>query len=282
MDKNICKCKCAPSKKYENNSCISTATLINMAYAFNRKYGNNMINIPEENITESHIRMSILDQFKDKFKNKCNNELCWKKDNFVSFMDEKFRDDLLNNTHKPFGPSAKYEWLNTLHINNVMSQYEDVYDNFLFLGAVPIDFDDIPVGIRDLDIDDVYKNGKTKIGVIFNLDEHYKSGSHWVGSFFDLDKGNLIYYDSTGVYPKDEVVNLFKRMRDFCIDKLNIKDVKSLYNKRQHQHGTSECGVYSIAFIMNMLKHGNYINYFKNTCPDEIINKCRNKYFILN
>ena len=35
----------------------------------------------------------------------------------------------------------KNEWLNTLDIEAVMKQYEKKYNNFIFIGPVPIDFD---------------------------------------------------------------------------------------------------------------------------------------------
>ena len=34
-----------------------------------------------------------------------------------------------------------YEWLTTVDIQNVMKQYEDVYDDFEFIGPSPIDYD---------------------------------------------------------------------------------------------------------------------------------------------
>ena len=46
---------------------------------------------------------------------------------------------------KPVYPSSwnsnKNEWLSTSNIEKVCNQFEDKYNDFMFLGAVPIDFD---------------------------------------------------------------------------------------------------------------------------------------------
>ena len=69
--------------------------------------------------------------------------------------------DLLENTFRPDGPEGKFEWLNTIHINDVMSQYEKKYNDFKFFGAVPIDFDDLPfLGIKDINFNELYDAGK--------------------------------------------------------------------------------------------------------------------------
>ena len=65
------------------------------------------------------------------------------KENFTKFMDGKTKDYMENNIFRPEGPQGKFEWLSTIDINQVLKQYEEKYADFLFLGAVPIDFDDL-------------------------------------------------------------------------------------------------------------------------------------------
>jgi hypothetical protein len=75
----------------------------------------------------------------------------------------------------------------------LVQQHQKIHKDFLFLGAVPLDFDDLPVlGISNLNFEDLEKQGKSKIGLVINLDEHWKDGSHWVGLFSDF-KSNQIY-----------------------------------------------------------------------------------------
>ena len=72
-------------------------------------------------------------------------------------------------------------------INDVITQYHSIYKDFLFLGAVPVDFDELPIlGINNLNFDILKANGKTQIGLVINLDEHWKDGSHWVALYFNI------------------------------------------------------------------------------------------------
>ena len=99
--------------------------------------------------------------------------------------------------------SNKTEWLSTSNIENVCSQFEDKYKDFMFIGAVPIDFDekmnDNKCIVDDLcrfKVDKFIKSKKHKLGIIFNLDPHYKAGSHWVCMFADFKKGYIAFFDS--------------------------------------------------------------------------------------
>ena len=46
-------------------------------------------------------------------------------------------------TFRPQGPKKKLDWLSTTNINDVIEQYEKNYKDFLFLGAVPYDFQEL-------------------------------------------------------------------------------------------------------------------------------------------
>ena len=66
-----------------------------------------------------------------------------------------------------------------------MKQYEIDYPNFIFIGPSPIDFDKkLMFGecvwneLCNLNIIKQLKDGKNKVGIIFNTDPHNKSGSH--------------------------------------------------------------------------------------------------------
>ena len=91
-----------------------------------------------------------------------------------------------------------------------------------------------------------------KIGFIFNLDRSGESGSHWVSLFSDLEKNRIYFFDSVGDHPMREVVTLMDRIEEFCKKNNNIP-IDRQYNKKKHQHGNSECGVYSVSFILRLL-----------------------------
>ena len=69
------------------------------------------------------------------------------------------KEEIEKYTFRPIAPEGKFEWLNTLNIDDVMKQYEKKYSDFEFLGTVPMDFDDLPVlGIKDHDFNKSIKN----------------------------------------------------------------------------------------------------------------------------
>ena len=129
--------KCAPSKKYADGSCFSHTTLKKIAKKYNEKNINNKINIdlPKE---------TLVNELENKLSNKCNEQTCWLRLDIVKEIEkdnEQEYEDMVNYTFRPKGPSKKYDWLSTTNINDVIEQYQAMHDDFVFLGAVPVDFE---------------------------------------------------------------------------------------------------------------------------------------------
>ena len=95
--------------------------------------------------------------------------------------------------------------------------------------------------------------------------------------FADLEKGQCYYFDSYGIPPEKEVRVLMGRISKYI--KSKGKEPIVDYNKTQHQKKGTECGVYSMAFILRMLKGESLNDIQKTRVPDDEINKCRKKYF---
>jgi hypothetical protein len=288
--------KCAPTKNYNDGSCFTLEDLKKISIAFNIYLEKGKVKGSKINITDN--KKKLLKQLTKNLDN-CKDQICWLKQEFINEMNDK---NILN-TFRPDGPEGKFEWLNTLHINDVMSQYEEKYNDFKFFGAVPIDFDDLPfVGIREINYDDLYESGIKKIGFVFNLDEHWQSGSHWVALFSDLDKNQIYFFDSYGLRPEKRIRKLVERISKWCYSKnycksecseLNLsdsymnKDYKNRiesklnveYNHNRHQYKNSECGVYSLNFILRLLNGESFKNITENGLLDDDVNLCRDKYF---
>ena len=99
------------------------------------------------------------------------------------------------------------------------------------------------------------RRGIYKIGIIFNLDPHYKSGSHWVSLFIDIKKGKIFFFDSAG----DKVPKQIKKLSDNIIEQGKQLHPPIQFNfdenhPKEHQFGDTECGIYSLFFIIHMLK----------------------------
>jgi hypothetical protein len=288
--------KCAPSKNFKDGSCFEIKDLQLIAKSYNqRNKGKDKINISDD-------KKSLVDQIDKKLKNVCNDQVCWLRQDFVKQIES---NEIHKNTFKPIGPKGKYEWLSTTHINEVIEQYMDKHKDFIFLGAVPIDFDDLPVlGISDLSFKELQGGGKDKIGIIFNLDEHYKTGSHWVALYADLKNYNVYFFDSYGKKPEKRIRKFVSRIVKYMYNKkyhkdlhvkkvisdikggsLNkeiFKELKNLdvdYNKVRHQFKNSECGVYSINFILRLLDGQTFKHISLHKTYDDKMNENRKEYF---
>lgn len=279
--------KCAPGKEYKEGSCFTYESLKKIANNYN-KYSNTKI-------SNSLNKKELVNALENKLKDKCDEQTCWLRLDIVKQLED---NDIEENTFRPKGPTKKYEWLSTTHINEVINQYMNVHKDFLFLGAVPYDFDDIPLlGIKNINFKELENKGKYRLGMVINLDEHYKSGSHWVALFTDLKKNQVYFFDSVGKPPGKRIRKLINRIIKYFYKRkfnkeLNINEIIKYkntdeisknfhvdYNNIQHQKDDSECGVYSINAILSLIDGISFEKLCSNIIPDDEINKERNEYF---
>ena len=217
-----------------------------------------------------------------KLKKDCNTEWCW--------ITKTTSNITHNDFFRPLAPKLwekkPTEWLDNLNIEDVMKQYENKYKEFTFIGPVPIDFD-LKNSIGNCVVDELcrtslnnlIKNNKNKIGIVFNLDPHDKDGSHWVALYCDTKKSEINYFDSYGIEPENEIKILINRFFD-QLENLNGKCVIEINDKR-HQYKDSECGVYCLFFLIKMLTTNiSFDQFCGKHMPDDSIFKNRKKYFI--
>jgi hypothetical protein len=182
-------------------------------------------------------------------------------------------------------------WLNSDDITKVMKQYEDAYPEFMFLGVVPIDFsapnpyvhETARSGSADtkcmnpqfckVDIQEARKSGYKIIGAIFNLDPHYKSGSHWVALAIDLPRNRVYYFDSYGLPPPSQIAHY---MRYLTIQEPKFR-LES--NGRRFQYSNTECGMYSMYFLICILYGESFKKFCKKPVSDSWMLKFRKVLF---
>jgi hypothetical protein len=266
--------RCAPNKTFDY-SCISLDMLIKMAHVFNKDNSNVIQLFKINEICPKKYKKYLVNIFINKYG---NDHREWIKQDFIKYLDKDDKEELENNTFRPVGPEGKFEWLSTLDINYVLCQYENKYKGFKFLGAVPIDFNDLDYyPFKKMTFADLQSQNIHKIGIIFNFDKHYQGGSHWVSLYSDLSQGHIYYSDSYGTPPKKEIQAFMDRIKNY----LSLKNISidMRYNKTVHQQGNSECGVYSINFILRLLKGKSFDHVTRKRIKDEKVNKCRLKYF---
>lgn len=273
--------KCAPGKQFEAGSCITLEVLIEMVKAYNINNDKKIkLSCKNETLHPRRYKKYLLKKIGDRYKNVCDSQLCWTQQDFIKKMNDVMRLELEKFTLRPTGPNGRFEWLNTINIDETMEQYELLHKNFLFLGSVPMDFQEIKQeGIYDLDLEKCKKDGITKLGIIFNLDEHWKGGSHWVASYADIENGQVYYFDSYGTHPEKRVMKLLEKISNYYENNNPNKKCDVRYNKKRNQYKNSECGVYSINFILELLNGKTFDEIENNPIPDDDINMLRTKIF---
>ena len=272
--------QCAPGVDYINSSCILLPVLVELVKAYNDDNQSSLITFNESLITinPSQLKKYLIEEMTNRHEGICETQSCWIKQKYVNRMQPIYREQLTKGTFRPVGPQGKFEWLSTPHIYDTMSQYEKVNPDFKFLGAVPMDFDSLPAyGIKDINFGEYESAGKTKFGIVFNLDNHDQSGSHWVAMYFDVISGEILFSDSVGIAPPARVRVLMRRIAKYISSK--NRQLKADHNTTEHQQGDSECGVYSINFILRMLGGETFQDYIKDRISDSEVNKCRDVYF---
>ena len=224
----------------------------------------------------------IWEQLRKHMADTCDSESCWLRHQCIKHKIDK---SLLGGMFAPISPenwkSNPQEWLTTVDIQKVMSQWEKADDKFIFMGPSPIDYDFHKMynecvweDICKFNIKDIIKRGKTKVGLIFNLDKHNQSGSHWVAIYIDIKKNEIYFFDSYG----DPIPS---RLHKFCKD---VKEqangsYKILINKKTHQHSNSECGMYSMYFIIQLINGVSFETFQTERVPDERMLQLRKEYF---
>ena len=161
------------------------------------------------------------------------------------------------------------KWLNTFDILEVMKQYEDAHPTFVFLGVFPVDFaerevcsrtDDGMANMCHFDVQALIKEGKKSAGMVINLDRHNQSGSHWVAWYCCFDekdpKYGQCYYDSGGRTPSPHMEAFMRSVQTQM-----PKHVRAQFSSDRHQRQNTECGIFSMVFIISCLelKHENYV-----------------------
>jgi hypothetical protein len=210
----------------------------------------------------------------------------------TSITDQE-RSSLLKTHFRPKMPaewkSKPNTWLSSDDIDNVMRQYEEAYPSFKFLGVVPIDFSaPDPYEIKEtaggskkcladqfchVKLAEERAKGIDTIGAIFNLDPSTKSGSHWVACCILLKKRAIYYFDSYGEQPPEQVSRF---MRSFILQDPGL-DLR--YNGRRFQYGGSECGMYSMYFVICMIEGVPFKKFVRHTVRDEYMLKMRSILF---
>lgn len=294
--------KCAPKyatgtadgidgKKSNFTTCFSLSALETIIKAYNRHHMSDKISYDKTKMT---TKKELWNKIQDKMEKQCGkDETCW--------LEQKFmRNSNLDDFFKPIAPLGKYQWLTTDDIHNVMKQWDDKYIDYKFVGALPMDFLELgDFGSRYLQNLNLSLSSYRNIGTVFNIDASDKAGSHWVALNINTQRGeynyydsygsakkfpnlyNLSYFDSNGVKIENkdkiplptEIQKLYYRLM-----KKTDKPYRLNINSTRHQYANSECGVFSMMFLLKSLNQS-FGKIVRDMMGDEEINKMRDSLF---
>ena len=275
--------QCRPGNQGSEATCLPSASIRKLVKTWNKTHKNK-------------IRVGGARTAKNKGKNKaqalwsalrdalakkysCDNEYCAVK----KLAPTKDAKQMLT-FFKPERPAAwdkdPKQWLDTENIEHVMKQYEAAHPHFAFLGAVPLDFDTtvpewgqcVSEEMCKLNLEQSMKQGKTDLGVIFNLDPHDKPGSHWVCAYVNIPKKSAYYYDSYGYEPEEEIAAFLERVQQQGCENVYYNDIR-------HQRSESECGTYCMYVILNLLGGRGFQEVCKDVVSDDVMNTFRDVLF---
>ena len=283
---NFKNLNCSPKAKTEKKSftCFTDNQLHKMRDIWNARHRDQRIN--------SNDSKEIWLKLKTYYSRMCNKESCWIKRIVKDTPAEKELESELLDSFAPESPDEwsknPNEWLSSVDIMEVMKQYEKAYKCFEFLGPSPIDYDSHKLygecvweELCHFNLSEQIKNRKTKIGIIFNTHPHDKPGEHWISLFVNINTGKIFFFDSAG-QPIPKQINKF-------VDNIKEQGLKlnpPIYFQfdqnypTEHQYKNTECGVYSLFFIVHMLEDKITGNYLKtHVLKDEYMQKFRKIYF---
>lgn len=231
-------------------TCFSNEILDNLRNEYNKVYHDYPIS--------GHIQgIALWKALRNRFEKA---QLCTEKSSEKCFV-KAFNDPILRKkiNRYVFAPSRplswrknKNDWLTNFNILHVLEQYEEAFPHFECLGPSTIDFDKIVDGrciseeICKLSLKEMKSKGKTDIGIVFNLATYDQEGSHWVAMYIDIPGKLIFYFDSVGEKAPPEIDVFVKR----------LQTPGFIYNHNSgidHQRGSSECGMYTLFFIVVML-----------------------------
>jgi len=259
---------CSPAvagKTIREDTCMTNDVIKKIKSEYNHTHRNNPIKAKTPKV--------IWEQLRDRLTN-CSQEECWL---------QQIKDPILRGKIKEYIFAPKYpkewkynpnEWLSNYDIFNVLTQWEDTYPEFEFIGPTFIDFD-APMNrtgreqsdscvereLCKFSLEEQIRGGRKKVAIVFNLDKHTQSGSHWVSLWVDIEDKFIFYFDSAGNKIPAEITRLVERIQkqglELGTDKSSLmRPIKFRFYENYpmtHQYGNTECGMYSLFFIITML-----------------------------
>ncbi len=235
-----------------------------------------------KDLVEPSENKNLLSALKTKYR--CDDEICILKNNEVKkYVGADLIEKILKENFKPIGPKCSREWLSNFNIDDIQDQMKKKYDNRKFY-HIPFqmrDFEKTGSELAVFDWPSKYREGFRTFGTVMNTDYSSGKGIHWFALFGDfsdnLDVFTIEYFNSSGELPIPEVNVWMKKFKHSLNFQKPVKDV--ITSRIVHQKSSTECGLYSLYYIISRL-HGVPWEWFgKNRVKDKVMYEFREYLF---
>jgi hypothetical protein len=249
MSKNDIQCSIGSKRCYKNNlcTCLSPENIDLLFFIYN-KYRSR----------EDNPSLKLLELKKQIYGTHDISDIDFL--NHAIFRTDNRVNEIVEKRFLPVGP-VDNSWLSNFNIDAIMKQYESYYYKFKYMGTQCIDFD-----LNDIVDEYISCKDFLSFGCIYNTDPCSKGGQHWIASFVDVEAQMIYYYDSYAYKPPRQIKKLLKTLAREMFSKSTGQCVQ--LNKVRHQYGNSECGVFCIDFIRNMLEKKTFKEFTRNNTDD--------------
>lgn len=217
---------------------ITKDNVIDLVKAYNKQY--------TDKIKVNQSKENLMNNLRERLQTQCQHPVC---------LERVLQPEKINPKRPNEWNYNPVEWMTNLDIDDVLSQYERRFSHYRHLGTYCIDYDTkdmagrcLAESVCNLNMITCVQNGISKVSVVFNLSKHYEPGSHWVALIVDTTNNEICYYNSGGRGPPRRIKTLMERL------KKQLPNSSIRWNKHQHQKSTTECGMFVVHTIIQMIE----------------------------
>lgn len=167
----------------------------------------------------------------------------------------------------PRGPWNSTQWLSNDNIDDVLAAYNVKFPRFKHIEFQMRDFKAVGDELGKLDWCDLAKNYDC-LGCVLNTDVTGGPGEHWTAFFVDFIRGTVEYFDSAAQTPHAEFTDLIVTTAHGLSECSGKKFVDEAVVQLEHQKENTECGVYSLYYIISRIHGVPFSRFRKSRVPD--------------
>lgn len=219
----------------------------------------------------------------------------------LSYVDKEITNYLQDNKPRPDGPKDN-SWFSNFNEDNILRHMMEwcpwFYANPSCLSDFMVDYTETnprqaelisskgmnpgkePLGLLEPEF---YKNkGYKCMGCIVNNDIKPNGGTHWIAIFYDIRDDNrhtLEYFNSTGESPRPNIKEWMKSFSELSTRQLGVKCDMVKASNISHQNSRSECGAYSIYYVISRIIGVDYKKFREKKIPDNVVFEFRKCVF---